>query len=515
MFPVWYWPRGGYTYFPGSGYSYFPDRPDYALTVSGGLELSGSGDTTSSYSVESSGGLALGGSATLGINAEAVSFGGYYPIYYFAKRAFPTDYWPEEISSTQKDATGGLTVGGSSAVGYPSVEADGGLEVGGGAGITSPANEREASGGAVIGGTSGVHFIPTPEGGLSASGSADVFVPSAATPESGYFPTLYNSTRAYPDGYFPAPNLSGTTIYEWIPTGGLALAGSVEPAISQGAIDASGGLTFGGTAGELTVMSVFGSGSLALSGEAEIPTTFIGVIAEGGLEVAGSGAWTFLVAHSGSGGLALGGTATYDETSFLFDADGGLVLHGAADYNIDGSPQIFAGSGGVFTGAGSEFEFSYNEEPTGGLTIGGEVAGIDSLRIAASGGLQTGGEAEIVAPYDIGISGNAHIQWTQQRESDGGLLANGAMRWWATLYDVQCDGKSQYVVVGYETDSNGRAFEVRQVCAAPDKKGVHWGDHWFVCPVNGTSHLISEGVKIGGRYYSKDAAWDIMKERSK
>lgn len=476
MFPVWYWSRSGYYYFSDDD-GYFPERASYAKTVSGGVETGGTADPPEQTYVHSvSGGLSSGGSATMIYAPAGQLFGGFFPTYYYARRAYPGDYWPEEIGTTSKTATGGLTLAGSATEAFDlsPIDATGGITVGGGAGVSTPGTEREASGGINLGGTSGVHFISTPEGGLIVNGTAGFYV-SGGTAESGYFPTHTYQDRYFTEDFWPEPNLSGSYLYEWTPIGGLEIAGESGLDLSQGTIDATGGLSVGGTAAELLVMSVNASGGLSISGEAERPGGLIGYLAEGGLETGGEAGWTFTLIRETSGGLALAGTVDY----------------------------------------GTSDPVTIRRTASGGLDLEGSITPRYRNFYSGTGGLEIAGEAEAQLPFDIGIGGSAEIEWTQTRESDGGLHIGGAMLWWATLYDVQCDGTSEYVVVGYETDRDGRAHEIRQVCAAPDKKGVHWGDHWFVCPVNGTSHLISEGAKIGGRYYSKEAAWDIMQERSK
>lgn len=38
---------------------------------------------------------------------------------------------------------------------------------------------------------------------------------------------------------------------------------------------------------------------------------------------------------------------------------------------------------------------------------------------------------------------------------------------------------------------------------------------WFICPVNGTTHRASEGVRISGVLYSPEAAEDIIESRAR
>lgn len=516
MFPVWYWSRNGYYYFSDDD-GYFPERADYANTASGSLSTGGTADPPGQVYVHGTvtGGLALGGSADTLFRPEGNFFGGYFPEYYYIQRTFPNDYWPEEIGTTSKEASGGLSTGGGATESFDlsPIDATGGLSVAGGAGVSTPATQREAEGGASVGGSAEFHFISAPAGGLALGGSSGVFLPDAE-PETGWFPTHYHSERHYPADWFPEPNLTGSYLYEWMPVGGLGTGGTADVQLEQGAIEASGGLSTGGTAGELLVYSTEASGGLSLGGEADAGEDVIGNVAEGGVSVGGTATVSFAHEIAASGGLSVSGEAGFNETVHAFTADGGLAVHGAVDYRVGDTPWVYSAGGQVDLAGSAPFTVDYNEEASGGLQLGGSL-GVDRFQLESSGGIELGGEADVVTPNDISLSGSAHIEWTQHREAEGGISANGFMRWYATLYEVQCTGSESYVVVGYETDRSGRAHEVRQVCAAPDKKGIHWGDHWFVCPVNGTSHLISEGVKIGGQYYSKDAAWDIMAERSK
>lgn len=302
---------------------------------------------------------------------------------------------------------------------------------------------------------------------------------------------------------------------------------------------ASGGAAAGGTT-RVTDYTKESSGGGEVSGFSYSSPVQVtgegGAIAGGGVRVysfeiesaggaVGSGAASHsgLTTYSASGGAVAGGSTRVQE--YELSSIGGVRGSGAVEH----TGPLYTASGGAVAGGESAALVQYKYTPGGGALVSGaakvtgktkfftpeDVIALSVIESAVIGGTRAFSAADVeittlIEAADVAEVGDGNL--LAPRISVATVIERGDV---APEQSAECDGSSLYVVVAALADSEGRIHDVLQACAAPDKKGIHRGEHWFVCPVNGTWHLLSEGVKIGGKYYSAKAAQDIIAERAK
>jgi hypothetical protein len=206
--------------------------------------------------------------------------------------------------------------------------------------------------------------------------------------------------------------------------------------------EATGGMSFGGSASTVRPDSISGSGGMSIGGSAETKSSQFNYVGSGGLIISGDAGITstqFNVA--GSGGIQIGGFSSYTSSHYGVQGDGGLSIGGSASVALRLS---FASSG--LSSIGPSFagirikgdavdvaEYYYVAAGSGGVVIGGEGRTMSSYFAGVgSGGMQISGEASSVSPDHhasgsggIGLGGVAGARLVLPWSGSGGFVLGG------------------------------------------------------------------------------------------
>lgn len=419
------------------------ERTAYGFNGGGGISCAGDAETVLEFHFDASGGITLSSTAETYYMPE-----GSIPDWYMPLRYLPCPSH-DLVTAQHRTMEGGVTMGGAADGGVTGVsyEASGGIAVGGAAYI--PGNYIGvggvtlggaggvgigvvASGGVVLGGEAGIgeatnyrfgyfplyylapSYIPryyfadvttshTGAGGVTMGGAAEYTHTGETGFVSSYFPDGYFNERYIAHNYLPAE----ATAWVFVGASGIVLGGEAVYEIDSGVLTGSGGVTLGGTAGELLWFATEGAGGLVLGGTVEEVDEY---------------------AFTAAGGITTGGEAPYYVSVQEFEGSGGILTGGAAEYGVEGVGEfLYNARGGASSGGAVEVSWQVLYTADGGLTAAGVSEAIWGHTWEGSGGILTGGSADlyVVSVGGIQMGGSAILSLRYLADGTGGITMGG------------------------------------------------------------------------------------------